>query len=256
MEHPAAQAGAKEQAPLNRNFHGELWHTSAGRAIREVIFGLNDGLITAFGFISGVSGAHVAPLLVCLTGLAEAAAGGLSMFFGAYLSTKAQRQFFESEIAREEREIETDPDHEREEVRIIYRAKGFSTAEVDMIVKRITSNKKLWLNFMMHEELGMIPEHFDNPIKVAFIIGISFLLAALVPVIPYAFHLGNKRAFALSAALTLVSLFAAGAGKTKITRTSWFSGGIEMLIVGVIAGGIGLGVGKLLTLFGLNPAGF
>jgi VIT1/CCC1 family predicted Fe2+/Mn2+ transporter len=233
----------------------EKWHDMEGKSVREVIFGLNDGLVTAFGFVSGVSGAHLKPLLIFLTGLAQAVAGGLSMFFGAYLSTKAQRQFFEAEIEREKWEIENMPEKEIEEVREIYRAKGFTPEETEMIVKRIVSNKEEWLSFMMKEELGLFPENFDNPLKVSWIIGLSFFLAALVPVFPYIFFSQEKEAFIFSAISTLVVLFIAGAWKTKVTRTSWISSGIEMLVVGLIAGGIGFGVGKLLALLGLSGVG-
>lgn len=237
-----------------KDFHGEPWHTMEGRVIREVIFGANDGLITAFGFVSGVGGAHIPPLLILLTGLAQAVAGAISMFFGAYLSTKAQRQYFEGEIERERRELETDPERETEEIREIYRDKGFSDSEIEMVVRRITQDKERWLSFMVREELGLVPEHFDSPVKVGLVIGVSFLLGALIPVIPYAFSLRGARVVWISSLLTLAALFAVGSGKTRITKTSWLSGGIEMLVVGTLAGGIGYAVGRLLGLLGLNPS--
>ncbi|MCL4513336.1 MAG: VIT1/CCC1 transporter family protein [Candidatus Eremiobacteraeota bacterium] len=236
--------------PLN-----ELWHGMEKKLIREVIFGLNDGLVTAFGFIAGVNGAHVKPLVVILTGVAEAVAGGLSMFFGAYLSTKAQREFFESEIKREKMEIETMPEQEEDEVRQIYLKKGFTPEETEMIVKRITSNKEEWLAFMMKEELGLFPENFDNPIKSAGVIGISFFTAALIPVIPYSILSVRSAAFLISSLITLFTLFFVGAGKTKITKTSWMKGGFEMLMIGMIAGLVGFGVGKLMILLKLGGVG-
>ncbi len=242
------------QQPSFFNPLNEVWHGMEKKLIREVIFGLNDGLVTAFGFISGVNGAHVKPLVVILTGVAEAVAGGLSMFFGAYLSTKAQREFFESEIRREKREIETMPEQEEDEVRQIYLKKGFTPEETEMIVKRITSNKDEWIAFMMKEELGLFPENFDNPVKSAGVIGVSFFAAALIPVIPFGILSIQQWAFLISTLLTLITLFIVGAGKTKITRTSWLKGGLEMLIIGIIAGGIGFWVGKLMILLKLSGA--
>ena len=102
-------------------YHGETWHTPKGRAIREVVFGMNDGLITTLGFLAGISSAIAHGGVIVLAGLVEVIAGALSMAFGAYLSTKAQREYFQQEIARERREIEEVPEHEREEVAEIYR---------------------------------------------------------------------------------------------------------------------------------------
>lgn len=234
------------------NFHGEAWHTMEGRAIREIIFGINDGLITGFGFVSGVSGAHVHPVIVFLTGLAQAFAGAISMYFGAYLSTKAQREFYQREIEREKREIETEPERETEEIREIYRGRGFSKDEIEILVKRITSDKQGWLGFMIREELGLAPEHFDNPWTVAIVIGLSYLIGGLLPVLPFMFIRQAVTAVSVSTFLTLAALFCVGAGKTKLTKTPWISGGIESLTIGVIAGGIGFGVGKLLSLFNLS----
>jgi VIT1/CCC1 family predicted Fe2+/Mn2+ transporter len=233
------------------NFHGEVWHTMEGRAIREIIFGLNDGLITAFCFVAGVSSAHVLPVIVFLTGLAQAAAGAISMFFGGYLSSKAQREFFHREIERERYEIENEPQKETDEIREIYEARGFSKDEIEILVRRITSDKQKWLEFMVREELGLAPERFDQPVKVAVIIGLSFLVGGLLPVLPYAFLHEGHAAILTSTLITLIALFAVGAIKTKLTKTSWFSNGLESLTIGVIAGGIGFGVGKLLALFNL-----
>src|SRR5437588_5821340 len=107
------------EKPLVRNFHDEEWHTPRGRAIREVIFGLNDGLITTLGFVAGVTGSLAQKNMILLAALAEVVAGAISMSSGAYISSKSQKEFFEKEIARERREIEEDPEHEKNEIRQI-----------------------------------------------------------------------------------------------------------------------------------------
>ena len=141
-----------------KKFHDEDWHTPKGRIIREVVFGINDGLVTAIGFIAGVTVSMADVKMVLLSGLAEMVAGAISMFFGAYLSTKSQREFFDNEIKRETREIDEMPEKETEEIREIYSNLGFKEDEVEMIVKRVTSDKKLWVRFMMREELGIMEE--------------------------------------------------------------------------------------------------
>jgi len=237
-----------------KDYHHEPWHSVGGRSLRNIIFGVNDGLITAFGFVSGVSGAHIAFIIVFLTGIAQALAGAVSMCFGAYLSNKAEQEFFRGEISRERNEIDSDPKKETDEIREIYESRGFTPEEIEILVKRITSDKRRWLSFMMTEELGIVAENFDSPWKGAFAIGVSFFVGAIVPVFPYLFASLGVKAMYLSAALTFISLFLVGVGKTRFTKTSWLSGGFEMLIIGAVAGGLGYGVGRLMSLFGLGAA--
>src|SRR5207249_10537180 len=120
------------------------------------MFGVNDGLVSTMGFVAGATGALMQGHLVLLAGIASVVAGALAMGLGAYLASKSQREFFESERAREHREIEEVPEDERKEIRDIFAQMGFLPDEVEMIVRRITSNKDLWVRFMMREELGIL----------------------------------------------------------------------------------------------------
>src|SRR3989337_911115 len=212
-----------------KKFHDEDWHTPKGRIIREVVFGINDGLVTAIGFIAGVTVSMADVKMVILSGLAEMVAGAISMFFGAYLSTKSQREFFDNEIKRETREIE--------EIREIYSNLGFKEDEVEMIVKRVTSDKKLWVRFMMREELGIMEETFDDPLKVGAIMGISFAIGSLPPLIPYMLMDNPFTALKVAVVTSLLFLFGVGIGKTTVTKGNWLKSGIEVAIIGSIASG-------------------
>ena len=97
--------------PLKR-FHNEDWHTPEGRLIREFVFGINDGLVTTVGFIAGVTGALINLKIILMSGAAEIVAGTVSMFFGAYLATKSQNEFYQKEINREIREIKENPEYD------------------------------------------------------------------------------------------------------------------------------------------------
>src|SRR5437870_2732530 len=116
--------------------HHEDWHTPQGRLIREVVFGANDGIVTLIGFVAGVTGALSSTRPIILASIALIIAGSVSMAIGAYLSSKAQREFFEHEIQRERWEIETMPEMETAEVRDHYTKLGFSPSEVEMITRR------------------------------------------------------------------------------------------------------------------------
>ena len=236
----------KEILEIPRIYEEESWHSPGGRALREVVFGVNDGIVTTIGFLLGIAGAFANRRLCLISGVAEILAGAASMFFGGYLSTKSQQEFFENEIQREKREIEEMPAKEREEIRRIYRTKGFSDEkELDLVVQRITADKRIWLKCMMEEELGLILESMNSPLKVGLLIGASFLVGGFIPLIPLVFfetHLAVRVSILFTAAI----LFFLGALKTTLTRHSWVKSGLETLLIGIVAAGIGLFIGFLL----------
>ena len=230
--------------PLKR-FHQEAWHTPHGRLIREVIFGLNDGVISTIGFLAGVTASIGEPHMIALSGLAAAFAGALAMGIGAYVSSKSQRRFFEAEIAREAWEIENMPDHEREEIREIYGQLGFTADEIDMIVRRVTSNPELWLRFMSREELGLAEETFDPPGRIAVVTSLAYLAGALIVLVPYFLRLAAQPPFALAAALAVATLLVIGAAKTWLTKENPLVASLELAGLGVLAGIVGLVLGRL-----------
>ena len=223
--------------------HHEEWHSPKGRSIREVIFGMNDGLVTTIGFLAGVTGSISDSRIILLAGMVEVVAGAFSMSIGGYLATKSQREFFHSEIEREKWEIERMPEKEAQEVREIYRDMGFNRVEQDMIVNRVTSDKELLLRFMKREELGLIDEHFDDPSKVAVTMGLSFLGGSLPPILPYFFIGTPNHAILMAIFLSVLFLFFAGVVKTRLTKVNPFKSGLEMTFLGVLAAGVGYGIG-------------
>lgn len=222
----------------------EAWHTPKGRAVREVIYGAADGIVTSLGFVIGVFGALRESRIILITGIAQASAGALSMGFSAYISSKSQTEFFLAEIERERREIQEMPDKEKEEVRKIYRSKGFSGSELEIVVDRITSNPKVWLRCMMEEELGLIFESFDVPWVVGGITAASYALAAFLPIVPYALSQPTA-AFPWSTGISVFALLGLGVGKTWLTRTSPLRSGLELVTIGLICALVGYGIGRL-----------
>lgn len=236
----------KELFEVPRIYQEENWHSPSGRLVREVVFGINDGVISTVGFLIGIAGAFASHYVSLVSGLTEVFAGTVSMFFGGYLSAKSQQEFFEHEISREKREIEEMPAKEREEIRQIYRTKGFQDpSELDLVVKRITADKKIWLKCMMEEELGLILESMDSPVKIGAIIGASFFVGGLIPLVPLIFF-ETGSALRISIFFTSASLFILGALRSLITRRSWIRNGLEVLAIGCLAAGIGYGIGKVL----------
>jgi VIT1/CCC1 family predicted Fe2+/Mn2+ transporter len=221
--------------PALGHHHVEDWHTPKGRAIREVVFGMNDGLVTTIGFLAGVTSSIAQSRYILLAGMAEIVAGAVSMALGAYLATKSQREFFHSEIEREKWEIEKMPEKEAQEIREIYGGMGFTRPEQEMIVNRVTSDKDILLRFMKREELGLFDEHLDDPPHVALTMGVSFAAGALPPILPYFFIPEPRTAIWAAIAVSVAFLFFIGAAKTRLTKTNAVRSGLETTILGVAA---------------------
>lgn len=131
-----------------KSWHGESWHSKKGRIIRDIVYAVDTGLVTTVSFIAGVSVALVTKERIILASVIQIVSGSLAIFFGAYISTKAQKHFFENQIERERREIEEMPQREIQEVREIFEDMGFTKEEQEIGVTRITADKERWLKFM------------------------------------------------------------------------------------------------------------
>ena len=200
-------------------------HVAAGANLRDVMLGLNDGLVASFAVTSGVAGAFTDPRIVIMAGLAEMLGGAVSMGLAAFISARSQIEFYESEIAREHDEIHRFPEHERDEIRGIYQQKGFSGPLLDQIVAHITGDPDRWADVMMREELGFTEDNFESPLKSSIVVGASYLIGAAVPVAPYLI-VAPSTGIMISAIVTVLVLFAVGAAKTIITARSWWRSGI------------------------------
>ncbi|MCM8786688.1 MAG: VIT1/CCC1 transporter family protein [Candidatus Omnitrophica bacterium] len=228
-----------------KNWHGEDWHTTKGRIIRDIIYAIDTGLITTVSFLAGVSVWWVERNKVILAGLIQITAGTLAIFFGSYISTKAQKHFFEDQIAREKREIEELPEKEKQEIRYIFSELGFNREEQEIAVKNISSNKERWLKFMVQEEIGISPGLIDNPFEIGFISAGSFLIGAFPAILPFLLFENTKIDLILSAISVLFFLFIVGIFKSRITKIHWFKSAVETLFIGGVSCSAGFFLGRI-----------
>lgn len=213
--------------------------------IRDFILGFQDGLVNTLGLVLGVASAVQSTNLVLISGIVTTFAESVSMAAVAYTSTKAAHEFYESQLEKEKKEIKEIPHMEVQEIRDIYYKKGFRGKQLESIVRKITSNNKLWLETMMTEELKLFPEDYEKPVKSAAVVGLSAVVGSLVPIIP--FFIFNVRAGMWSALiLSVAALFIVGSVKAKVTIGDWKKSGLEMAIVGTVAALVGYFVGSLL----------
>lgn len=224
--------------------HTEQVHSAGGSSVRDLMLGLNDGLVASFAVTSGVAGAFAASGIVVMAGLSEMLGGAVSMGLAAFISARSQIEFYDSEIARERDEIQRWPERERDEIRAIYRAKGFRGELLDTVVRHITAEPERWASVMMREELGLAAETFDRPLRSGLTVGFSYLIGALVPVVAY-FFVSPHPGVIISAIATIFALFVVGAAKTLITIRPWWLSGLESMATGVAAAAVTYGAGLL-----------
>ena len=226
--------------------HQEI-HT-LGTGVRDIVFGVHDGILTVLGFVSGAAGIFSDSRTLFFTGLAGMIAEGISMGVGEYQSIKAQNDIIEHQRHIEEHEIQSKPKEEFDEVYQIYRKKGFSKQEATKIAKKITANKKQWVDTMMIEELGFSPRQTENPMRDAVIIGIASFLGGFIPILSYLF-LAKQQAFIMSAVLSAGVVFFLGVLKSWYSGKKWLASGLKMMAVAlftaVVTYYIGVILGKL-----------
>jgi len=223
--------------------HTEKVHAAGGPWVRDVMLGLNDGLVASFAVSSGVAGAFPTGNAALMAGLSEMLGGAVAMGLAAFISARSQTEFYSSEIERERNEIQRWPEREREEISTIYREKGFSGALLENIVAHITADPERWSNVMMREELGFTEHSLDSPVRSAIAVGLSYLAGAAVPVWPYIFF-APGRGVIVSAISTVLVLFVVGAAKTIITSRSWWKSGLESMLTGIAAAAVTYGAGR------------
>ncbi|MCS7150779.1 MAG: VIT1/CCC1 transporter family protein [Endomicrobia bacterium] len=237
----------KIRSPLEKRlkeWHGEEWHTTKGRIIRDIVYAIDTGLVTTVSFLAGISVSILEKNKVILAGLIEIVSGTLAIFFGSYISTKAQKHFFENQIEREKKEIDENPEKETQEIREIFSELGFSKEEQEIAVKRITQDKDRWLRFMVQEEIGISPGMIDNPFEIGVISAISFIVGALPAIFPLFVVKNLNEALVYSACSVLLFLFVLGVIKTKITKIHWLISGLETLFIGALSCGAGFFLGR------------
>jgi len=235
---------------LNNPGHIEP-HIKESSHIRDFVFGFGDGINTSLGIVAGVGGANSSADFIILAALVGMFTGAKAMAVQNYLAVKSQREILESEIKREEFEMEAYPEKERLEIREIYRAKDFDEDLVKRVTDKITSNKKVWLKTMLTEELGLNLDIVGKPIKGALIMFASFIIGGILPILPY---LLAKTGFVplqfslwIAIALSLTASFLIGAKKAKLAKKNWVKGGIEMSGLGTGIALLGYGIGAELN---------
>lgn len=214
--------------------------------LRDWVYGGIDGSVTTFAVVSGVAGAQLSPSIVVILGIANLIADGFSMAASNYLGTRAEQSEM-SELRKVEVEhIRKYPEGEKEEIRQIFEAKGFSGKLLDEVVRTITSDKEVWIATMLAEEYNL-PHVLRSPGVAALNTFAAFVVCGAVPLVAYFSQ--SEHAFVVASVLTASVFFLIGSLKSLWTRAEWWRSGLETLAIGGSAALLAYGAGLLLRSF-------
>jgi VIT1/CCC1 family predicted Fe2+/Mn2+ transporter len=218
-----------------------------GKYIKSLVYGGLDGIITTFAVVAGVAGASLSAGIVLILGFANLVADGLSMAIGDFLSTKAENEYNKAERNRETWEVENYPEGEKKELVELYTKKGLTEEDASTMVNIISKNKRVWVDIMMVEELGII-ESDESPLKNAVATFLSFGVFGFIPLLAYVLSLFTAwlqpNTFVAACVLTGLTLFTLGAVKVRVTGRNWLMSGLETLAVGGVAAAAAYGIGR------------
>jgi VIT1/CCC1 family predicted Fe2+/Mn2+ transporter len=238
-----APGGETDVAGIAR---GERWHrVDTGGQLRAAIFGISDGLLSNLSLVIGVAGANPDGRFIILAGIAGLLAGAFSMGAGEFISVTSQRELFERQIALEKEELEADPEEERRELALIYRAKGIPKDEAEALSARMMADSSVALETLAREELGLNPESLGSPWGVAIASFSAFAGGAIIPVVPWLFG-SSMPFFMASLFLGGLGMFAVGASVSLFTGRNFIFAGMRQLTIGAGAAAVTYSIGRLI----------
>lgn len=217
--------------------------------LKDFVYGAIDGTVTTFAVISGVAGAGLPTGVIIILGLANLIADGFSMAVSNFLGTRSELQLREKTYKEEARHLDLVPEGEKEEIRQIFKMKGFDGDILERIVETITADKKRWINVMLTEEFGFPPGKL-SPLRAALSTFTAFILVGFVPlsvfIFQWFFPAFNLNAFQISSLMTGAAFFLVGAAKGRFIDQPWIISGLETLLIGGCAAGLAYAIGYFL----------
>jgi VIT1/CCC1 family predicted Fe2+/Mn2+ transporter len=238
---------AEAELHIREHVEGERARVERVSRIRELVLGAQDGLLVPLGVVTGMAAANPGRTAILVAGFAEAVAGSIAMAAGSYLASEAEEAFYQAEIADERSEVLEHPDRERAELAIVLENEGLAREDAERVAHGLASNPNVFLRTKVEKELGLSPDAGGGALGDGLVVGLSYLLAAIIPLWPY-LAFGRLTALAVSVACTLVALFALGVFKGRVARQPRGLAGLQVLVIGGISAAVGFGIGHLVTL--------
>jgi vacuolar iron transporter family protein len=216
--------------------------------IREFVFGIQDGLISTVGLLAGIQGATENRLVVIIAGLTAMFSGAISMAAGSYLSSGAQKEIFDKELREAEKLAEREPYMAAEGLLRALGEEGLSKEQSYRMVKVLSQERNVFMRTFQEKVFGLGSAEINRPLQAALVMGLSFIVGAIVPILPYMIWSGLM-AFYISALLGGITLFGVGAFKGQLAGNSLILSGLEFFLVAVGAAGAGYLIGLVVQYF-------
>jgi VIT1/CCC1 family predicted Fe2+/Mn2+ transporter len=232
---------------VNKDVHQEK-HLGSSVFITDIVIGMSDGLTVPFALAAGLSGAVQNNSVVIIAGISEIVAGSIAMGLGGYLAGKTAQEHFQSEMKREYDEVESIPENEKEEVKLVFAQYGLNEHTQNIIVDELAKDKDKWVDFMMRNELGLEKPDINRARNSAATIGISYIIGGIIPLSAYFFTRTPLQGLLISALLTLICLFLFGYFKSKATGQPPLKGALKVMLIGITAAAAAFLVAKLFNI--------
>jgi VIT1/CCC1 family predicted Fe2+/Mn2+ transporter len=222
-------------------------HFLASELVHDIVIGMSDGLTVPFAIAAGMSGAAVGAAIVVTAGLAEIAAGSISMGLGGYLSGQTDAEHYFAERQREEQETRDVPEVEKQEVVDILRGLGLDENQVTPVADAIARDRVRWVDFMMRFELGLEEPDPRRALQSALTIGLSYAVSGFIPLAPYILMHSVASALYVSIAVTLLALLVFGYIKGYVTGVNALYSALQTALIGGLAAGVAFVIARLVT---------
>ncbi len=236
----------------NPNFIHYIDHKKTS-LLKEVVFGIEDGMVSTLGAVTGMATATGNHFTVILSGVVIVAVESISMGVGSYLSNKSEHDMNKRKVSEEKSELEEFPEEERDELRDIYLEDGWPEEMAEKMADVASKDKDLFLKEMIYHELEIGSSGKEmKASKKGVVMFLSYILGGLIPLLPYLLVKDIYTAIPISVIVTLLGLFILGVGTTKFSKRKWWKAGFEMLGLASLAALIGYGVGQAVEYFWLK----
>jgi len=244
---PAAQDAFSKVLPDEVSHEIDLFNemgkeSASSGALRSMILGANDGFGSILALVAGVAGAINNNVTVFIAGLAGLVAGATSMAASNYVSIKAEQEVQSSRVRLESQAIDVAPESKREQLKMAYLEKGLTDQEAETVVRRLAERREEFLKAVVAEQHGLAHLDVQKPSRLAMYTGLAFVLAGLVPIIPFLF-LSAFYGIIASVAFTCTALFFAGLIRSLSTLKPFIRSGVEMVLIGLGASAVTFLVG-------------
>ena len=212
---------------------------------RDIILGVNDGLVSIFLLVAGVVGGGLSSSDVLLTAIAGAVAGAISMAAGEYLATKSQDEVFSREMALEQEHFTYHRQREVDELEELLADLGLHGEVLKAATAQLAENDESMLKVMMALEFGALEKERRSPWKAMIASGALFLVGALPSVVPFFFVTDTRTGLIWAAIFAGIGLFTVGFVKSVVTRSHPLRSGLENFAVAAGGAGVSYLIGSL-----------